>query len=134
MPEQHPEHPNVGVLRDAYDAFVRGDLEAYWTHCRDDFIFHVPGLSGVAGRYTGKEEFFRLIGIVMELTNGQFREEVDDVLANDRHGVVLAVHRFERYGMPKEYRTAHVYRIQDGKLAECWEQPENSEDFNEAWS
>jgi len=134
MADQHPEHPNVRLLRDAYAAFVRGDLEAYWSACRDDFTFHVPGLSGVAGSYTGKDEFFRLIGIVMELTAGQFQEEVEDVLANDRHGVVLAIHRFERYGRPKEYHTAHVYRIQDGRLAECWEQPRNSEDFNEAWS
>ncbi len=35
----------------------------------------------------------------MELTGGTFQEEVHDVLANDEHGVVLAIRRFERNGM-----------------------------------
>ena len=35
------QHPNERLLRDAYAAFVRGDLETFWTACRDDFTFHV---------------------------------------------------------------------------------------------
>ena len=50
------------------------------------------------------------------------------------HCVVLAFHRFEREGKPKEYRTAHVYHIRDGKLAECWEQPQDPTVFDDAWS
>ena len=46
----------------------------------------------------------------MEVTGGTFRDEVEDVLANDNHG------------QSKEYRTAHVYDVRDGKLARCWEQ------------
>ena len=37
--------------------------------------------------------------------------------------VVLARHRFTREGRPKDYLTAHVYEIRDGKLARCFEQP-----------
>ena len=35
----------------------------------------------------------------MELTGGTSQEEVHDVLANDEHGVVLAIRRFERNEM-----------------------------------
>jgi hypothetical protein len=56
------------------------------------------------------------------------------VLANDGHGVVLAIHRLVRNGQPKEYRTAHIYHIRAGKLAECWEQPQDQFAFDEAWS
>lgn len=128
------QHPNVRLLRDAYANFSRGDLDAYWSVCRDDFAFHVPGRNRLAGRYTGKDEFLRLIGTVMESTGGQFEETVEDVLANDAHGVVLAVHRFQLDGRPWEYRTAHVYRIQDGLLAACWEQPRDPVAFDEAWA
>lgn len=126
-------HPHEQLLRDAYAAFGRGDLDGYWAACREDFTFNVPGRSRVAGSYKGRAEFMRLIGAVMELSSGQFEEEVVDVLANDSHGVVLAIHRFSRNGAPKEYQTAHVYDIRDGKLAECWEQPRDPAVFDAAW-
>jgi len=55
------------------------------------------------------------------------------VLANDHHAVVLARHRFTRAAQPKEYRTAHVYQIRGGKLAECWEHPRDQAVFDDAW-
>jgi ketosteroid isomerase-like protein len=36
-------HRNEDVLRDAYAAFFRGDLEGYLRHCTDTIVFHVPG-------------------------------------------------------------------------------------------
>jgi ketosteroid isomerase-like protein len=53
----------------------------------------------------------------MEVTGGRFREEVEDVLANDQHAGVLARHRFTRDGQSRDYKTAHVYNVRDGKLA-----------------
>jgi ketosteroid isomerase-like protein len=47
--------------------------------------------------------------------------------------VVLARHRFKRNGAAKDYRTAHVYEIRDGKLAQCYEQPRDSASFHDAW-
>ena len=69
----------------------------------------------------------------MSTTNGTFVEEVEDVLANDSHGIVLARHRFQRDGQPREYRTVHVYTIRDGKLAECFEHPRDQNAFDDAW-
>ena len=127
-------HPNEELLRTAYATFARGDVEGYLAVCTDDFTFNVPGQNQMAGSYKGRDEFLRLIGKVMELSGGAFQEEVHDVLANEEHGVVLALHRFEREGKPHEYRTAHVYHIRDGKLAECWEQPQDQQLFDDAWA
>ena len=127
-------HPNEELLRNAYATFAGGDMEGYLKDCTEDFTFHVPGCNQVSGSYRGKDEFRRLIGIVMKVTEGAFQEEVHDVLANDKHGVVLALHRFKRDGEPKEYRTAHVYHIRGGKLAECWEQPQDQQIFDDAWA
>jgi ketosteroid isomerase-like protein len=126
-------HPNETMLREAYAQFGRGDLEGYWSHCTDDFTFHVAGKSNAAGDFQGKERFFAMIGNVMGLTGGQFEETVEDAFADDDHGVVLVHHRFPRGGVEREYRSAHVYDIKDGKLAECWEQPRNQFVFDEAW-
>src|SRR5262245_44409280 len=127
-------HPNEALLRKAYADFARGDLEAYLSVCVDGFTSNVPGRNKMTGSYKGHDEFFQLAGKAMELTGGAFEEEVHDVLANDKHGVVLAIHRFNRDGGPKEYRTAHVYEIRDGKLVECWEQPQDPAAFDDAWA
>ena len=71
--------------------------------------------------------------MAMEVTQGSFREEVEDVLANEQHAVVLARHQFTRDGQPRHYRTAHVYDIRDGRLVNCWEQPQDLSLFDEAW-
>lgn len=49
----------------------------------------------------------------MATTSSTFQEDVEDVLANDHHGIVLARHRFTRDGQLQEYRTVHVYEIRD---------------------
>lgn len=127
-------HPNEQLIRDAYAAFGRGDLDGYLGACTADFVFNVPGQNQMTGRYQGRDGFLQLATKVMELTGGKFEEEVHDVLANDEHGVVLAIHRFARHGQPKEYRTAHIYQLRNSKLAECWEQPQDPAAFDDAWA
>lgn len=127
-------HQNETMLRQAYADFAEGNLDGYWNCCRDDFTFNVPGRNQVAGAYQGKDRFLQLIGMVMQLSGGQFEETVEDVLANDERGVVLVRHRFPRDGQSKDYRSAHVYNIRDGRLAECWEQPRDPAIFDDAWA
>ena len=69
----------------------------------------------------------------MSISGSTFQEDVEDVLANDEHAVVLARHRFMRDGHAKDYRTAHVYEIREGKLARCYEQPRDPASFEDAW-
>ena len=126
-------NPLEAIIREAYAAFGRGDVDGYLGACTHDFSFHVPGFGAMSGTYPGKEGIYNLAGKVYAITGGTFQEEVEDVLANDRHACVLALHRFTRGGHGKEYRTAHIYRIHDGKLAECWEQPRDPASFEDAW-
>jgi ketosteroid isomerase-like protein len=126
-------HPPEQRIQDAYAAFGRGDLEGYLQVCTADFSFRVPGKGGISGTWVGKQGMYELAGKAMAETAGTFREEVEDVLANDRHAVVLALHRFSRNGTAKEYRTAHVYEVREGKLAACFEQPRDSAVFHDAW-
>ena len=37
------EHPNVSVVRDAYAAFSKGDLEGALAALADDAVFHFGG-------------------------------------------------------------------------------------------
>jgi uncharacterized protein len=126
-------HSLESTIREAYAAFGRGDVDGYLKPCTEDFSFNIPGHGSIAGSWRGKEGLYELARIAMEETHGSFREEVEDVLANDQHAVVLARHQFTRNGESREYRTAHVYDVRDGKLAKCWEQPQDSAIFGAAW-
>ncbi len=127
-------HPNEVMLRQAYADLDRGDVDGYWSRCAADFTFHVPGRNQLAGSYRGHDPWFALMGKTMKLAGGQFEEIVEDVLADDTHGVVLVLHRFPRDGQPKEYRSTHLYDIRDGQLRECWEQPRDQALFDDAWA
>jgi ketosteroid isomerase-like protein len=127
-------HPNEQMLREAYADFARGDLAAYLAKCTDDILFRVPGRSPFAGTYTKNEFVTPWITGVLAVTGGTFRETVLDVFANDTRGVVLAHHAFERDGRSFAYHTAHLYRIDGGKLAAFEEYPDDLYAFDEAWS
>jgi ketosteroid isomerase-like protein len=126
-------HPLEAIIREAYAAFGRGDVDGYLRACTSDFTFNIPGQSAISGTFHGKEGIYDLARKAMEFTGGTFDELVEDVLANDQHAVVLARHRFTRDGQVREYRTAHVYEIRDGKPARCFEQPRDYAAFEDAW-
>jgi ketosteroid isomerase-like protein len=126
-------HPNEQMLRQLYAAFGRGDMQAVLGSCTDDVVFHVPGRSRLAGDYD-RSGFPAMIGKVMELSAGTFREDVLDVLVGQDHGAALLRHRLERGGTPIEYTTLHVWRLRDGKCAEWWEHPRDQYAFDQVWS
>jgi ketosteroid isomerase-like protein len=126
-------HPLEQIIRNAYLAFSRGDVDGYLQACTGDFNFNIPGSGGISGMWAGKQGVHDLADKAMALSAGTFHEEVEDVLANDRHAVVLARHRFTRDGSPKDYRTAHVYEVRNGQLAQCFEQPQDPAAFHAAW-
>jgi ketosteroid isomerase-like protein len=126
-------HSLEELIREAYAAFGRGDVDGYLRLCASDFTFNVPGKGGISGIWVGKQGVHDLADKAMALSAGTFHEEVEDVLANDRHAVVLARHRFTRDRSLKDYRTAHVYEVRNGLLASCFEQPRDSAAFHDAW-
>jgi ketosteroid isomerase-like protein len=126
-------HPFEAVIRAAYAAFGRGNVDGYLRACTEDFEFHVPGHGGISGTYVGRTGLYALAEKAMTITRGTFREEVEDVMANDEHAVVEARHRFRRGAILHDYKTAHLYTIRDGKLARCIEQPRDQDAFDNAW-
>jgi ketosteroid isomerase-like protein len=125
-------HANEDTLRTAYDAFSKGDVETVMGLLTDDIEYHIPGRSPLAGSYTGKNEILGLFGKLMELSGGTFRVEVQDILANDEHGVTLTIERGQRDGKTLENRAVHVWDIRDGKCARF--RGYNEETWDDFWS
>src|SRR5262245_1513886 len=84
------EHPNAQLIRRAYDAFQRGDLEGLRTDFfAADINYHVPGRNQLSGDLEGPDAVVELFRKVFELTDGSYRVELHDVLATDEHVVAL---------------------------------------------
>jgi len=127
-------HPNEEALREAYAIFAKGDMEGFLACCTDDVSFTVPGNNKGTGTYT-KGTFMDLIGVVMQVSQCSFREDVLDVYANDERGVLLLLHAFDRADTGHvEYRTCHKIELRDGKIAQWEEWPGDMERFDAAWA
>ena len=67
-------HPLEAIIREAYAAFSRGDVDGYLQACNDDFEFHIPGHGGIAGTYIGgKAGIYALGEKAMTITAGRGR-------------------------------------------------------------
>ncbi len=128
-----PPNQNEILLRMAYDAQARGDIDAYIDLLSEDVVFHVPGRSRIAGEYRGKEEVREHFREIRSLSGGTFRTEIHDVLAGEKHVVGLVRGQAEREGAAVDLPRVHVWHVRNGKLAELWVHPADQYTFDAYW-
>jgi ketosteroid isomerase-like protein len=118
-------HPNEQRLRDGFEAFSKGDLDALRNeYFAPNIVWHSPGRNQLSGDYEGIDQVMGLFGRLFELTGGTFRQELHDVLANDEHGVVLAKASAERGGKAWQDNGVLVFNLdKDAKVSEAWLHP-----------
>ncbi len=127
-------HPNEELLRNGYDDFIKGGVGAVIDLFADDCVWHVGGRNPLAGDYKGKygvSEFFQKL---MEITEGSFELEYDDVMVSDQGGTVLCRERARRAGRNYETNTVQVWRIRDGKVTEWRRYPDDTYADDEFYS
>ena len=118
--EDQMAHPNEDLVREAFAAFGRGDLDALrHQYFAGGVRYHVPGRSPVAGDYEGAAQVVEFFGRLFELSGGTFRAELHDVVANDQHAVALFIVRAERAGKKLADNTVLESHIRDGRVTEA---------------
>lgn len=131
-------HTNATLIRDFHEALGRfyagGDIEAVRAMLTDDIAWHVPGRSAIAGDYVGENGVIGYFHQRRQLGRGTFKVNVRDVLANDERAVLFAGGQAERDGRTIKWETAGIFRIEGGKIAECWLLPFDQYAFDEIWS
>ncbi|HEY8870273.1 MAG TPA: nuclear transport factor 2 family protein [Candidatus Limnocylindrales bacterium] len=111
-----PEHPNAVLARQMTDALSRGDMQALEGFIADDVIWHEIGSSEPRRGKVALMEAAPGGGAVdYEITG-----TLHDVVANDDHTIALVDATATRGGKTFTYRTAEIYHIRDGKIAERW--------------
>jgi uncharacterized protein len=127
-------HPNEDLVRRGYAAFGTGDIPTLNELFADDIVWHVGGRSPITGEYKGKSAVFGFFAQLAERTNGTFRLDLHDVLANDEHAVALATVTAERDGKTLRDNGAQVFHVQGGKVTESWFHPGDEYASDDFWS
>ena len=112
-------HPNEQLLRDADQAQLSGDVEAFLAFFSDDVVGHVGGHSSVAGDYRGKDEFVAGFQRFQERAP-EYTFEPHAYFADDEHGVILQRSRYKRGDEVVDASEAFVCHFGGGKITEFW--------------
>jgi ketosteroid isomerase-like protein len=111
----------VQRVREGYEAFGRGDLDAIRDQFNPDVIWHVGGKHQLSGDYKGIDDVFGFFGKLFTETNGSFKNEVHDILASDDHSVVILSQTAERNGKKLTSNSVQViHRDDEGRIKESW--------------
>jgi ketosteroid isomerase-like protein len=127
------DHPNLERARAGYEAFAAGDLAAVSDLLSDNIVWHSGGSNVLTGDYKGKEAVLGFFGLLMQESDGSFRNEIHDMLANDEHGVALVTMSATRGGKSFEGNLVHIFHMSDGNMTEFWAIPEDQSRYDEFW-
>jgi uncharacterized protein len=112
---------NIEMARKGYAAFNEGDIETAMAGFSDDIVWHGGTRGPLAGDYKGKAAVLAFLMKFGQLTEGSYKAEIHDILANDEHGVVIGVSKATRNGKTFEDKFVDVVHIDaDGKAKEFW--------------
>jgi uncharacterized protein len=96
--------------------------------------WHVPGHSPLSGDYSGHDQIGGFFQRTIELSGGEFRIDVHNVLFEDDLVVVLVTVNATRNGLSASFPEVHVWRMKDGKAIEFREYQVDELRENQFWS
>jgi ketosteroid isomerase-like protein len=112
---------NVDIARRGYAAFNDADIETVLGLLTDDVLWHGGPKGPTAGDYKGKDAVTELFMKFGQLTEGTYKAEIHDILADEEHTVVLGVATATRKGMKREDKFVDVIHPDaEGKVKEFW--------------
>jgi len=128
-------HPNEAMVREGYDAFSSGDMEALGKLMTPDVVHSVPGNNPTSGEHKGQEAVFAMYGQLFELSGGTMEVDVQEVTAegDDR---VVSKHRARAHRDDQELDVVETleFTIEDGKIARIDESTSDQAAEDAFWS
>ena len=120
------EHPNVALVRNAYAAFAKGDLDGALADLADDCVFHFGGEGPNSGDHKGREAITAALIKNFELTAGTQALDIKAIYADDDHAAVVLHETASRPdGASIALDEVHILRLRDGKVLDLWDLPED---------
>jgi ketosteroid isomerase-like protein len=115
------------------EMYAGGSIDDVVELLAEDIVWHVPGTSPIAGDHRGREGVAAYFERRRELASATMRLHPGPLLADGEAVVQLVDGSAELHGERVEWRTAGVYRIRGGRIAEVWLVPLELELFDRIW-
>ena len=116
-----PDHANARLIRSMLGALQEGDLARFADAFTPDAVWHVPGVSPLAGDYEGRNGILMLFARIASIAEGSYRFDVLDVMASDHHATHWLRASAARGTRTLEVDETVLSRIVDGRIAEVWQ-------------
>jgi hypothetical protein len=97
-------------------------------------VWHVPGTSPIAGEHRGVDAVLSYMETRRRITDSTFRVTVRGAAMIAGRVVQLAGGSAVRDGREVSWETVGVFRVVEGRIAECWLVPFDQALFDEIWS
>lgn len=114
--------------------YAGGGVEPVADLLADDVVWHVPGRSPIAGDYRGRGAVVAYFETRRRLAGGAIAITGHGELTGPDVTVHLADGHATLGGAAQDWRTAGVYRVANGKIAEAWLVPLEQEQFDRVWN
>src|ERR1700727_93765 len=108
----------VELIRDAHEAFAKGDLRKVDETLSDDIVFRVSGRTDLSGEIRGKAAVFEWMGQLAGRSEGTFAFDVQSVYGEGDQVVSVGTARGERKGRTLNQLSVIIWRIEGGKAVE----------------
>lgn len=112
---------NVEVVRDAFDAFTRGDIEGVLRRCDEDIVItQPPELPGVSPQQRGHSGVFEAFAIWPEQWD-DYSIEISRIVADPGEHVVVATRqrgRGKQSQVNVEVEMTFVFTVRDRRIVE----------------
>jgi 2'-5' RNA ligase len=132
-----PGHDPVSVVHQFHEwqrrAYAGGNLDALRTKLTKDVIWHVPGHSRISGEHRGIDAVLAYFDARRTLTDHTFQVTIHGMSLIGDRVVQLAGGRAVRDGNELSWETVSVFRVEGGRVAECWLVPFDQYVFDEIW-
>src|SRR5688572_8009210 len=108
---------NEAIMRRAYEAFNKGDMNTLVELFDENMVWHLPGRSSMANDYQGRDATLAYFGQIGEKTGGTFQAELQHLFADDDdHVVGIQRSTAERDGKRLDVGNCIVFQLQDGRV------------------
>lgn len=100
----------------------------------DGAVLHVPGRTGMAGTYQGREAILRLLGRMTDLTGGTLRFAPSRTFTADDRMVAVCGHASAHRHTKQLYTSvAYIVLLRNGRVREIWLAHQDQTDFDAFW-
>ena len=108
-------HPNARLLQNSYQAIEHGDLQPMLSSLSDDMTWTDSTLGPLAGSYR-KDEVPEFFDKMMDVYGGTLRVQIDAMIADDAHGIVLTQESGIVDGEHVAWTGVHAYTFDSGRV------------------